>query len=366
MRQIGKSTLLKHFSKRYYTFDDDAFAGEFQRNAQVLLTLPHFPLAIDEIQKHPPAFDALKYAIDNHKVPGRFLISGSVRFASRKAIRESLTGRVMTINLLPMSLAECHQKALSRFIEKALQRSDKSLTDSIKRAQWTSENTLLKYAEQGGMPGICFARDQPLRKRYFESHLDTLLGRDIQLIRRTSLSVLTLLRLFRELAALQGSPINLAALARNANTSIPTLKNTLEAFEGLFLIRPYGETYYIEDLGLSHFVHRGSDLLDRKSMIKILFHEFRTQLNLTQNLSADMQPYSTRGGIDIPFVITTADSQTLAIAVDDSEDPSEKSLKGLTWFCKKNPTAKKLILCRRKEPITMTNGTLCLPWTWVF
>lgn len=367
MRQVGKSTLLRRIAKQYKTFDDDAFLGEFQRNSRSILATPPFPIAVDEIQKHPSAFDAIKFAIDNRKVPGRFLISGSVRFASRRNIRESLTGRVVTINLLPMSFAECHGKPLSHFIEDAAQKAPGPLVHTLSsKVRWTTESTLAQYARHGGLPGICFARDPVVRRRYFESHLDTLFARDIHLIRRTSLASPTLIGLLREIERTQGSPLNMAALARGANTSIPTVKETLSAFEGLFLIRRYGKTYYVEDMGLGYFLREQSIEFNRQTMIKILFHEFTTQLNYTPTMSAEIKPYTTRGGVDVPFVITTSNGHTLAIGIDEGELPSEKSTKGLTWFRKRYPKSKALVLCRRQDAMTMMNGILCLPWTWVF
>lgn len=366
MRQVGKSTLLRRIAKQYNTFDDDAFLGEFQRNARSLLAIPPFPQAIDEIQKYPPAFDALKLAIDNHKVPGRFLISGSVRFASRKNIRESLTGRVVTINLLPMSVAECHHKPLSSFVETATQQTIEQLAQSVAKSHWANEATVAHYVEHGGLPGICFVRDEVVRKRYFEAHLDTLFARDIHFIRRTTLGIPVLIRLIKEIERMHGMPLNLAHLARGANTSIPTVKETLRAFEGLFLIRSYGKTYYVEDMGLGYFLRKEPIEFNRQTMIKVLFHEFRTQLNYTSILSAEMRPYTTRGGVNVPFVINSSGDQTVAIGIDDGEIPSEKSLKGLVWFCKHYPKAKTLILCRRKNAVTTANGILCLPWTWVF
>ena len=55
--------------------------------------------------------------IDRKKIPGRYLVSGSVRFASRTGIRESLTGRITSIEILPLTIAECHSKPLNPLID---------------------------------------------------------------------------------------------------------------------------------------------------------------------------------------------------------------------------------------------------------
>lgn len=366
MRQVGKSTLLKRLAARYYTFDDDAFVGEFQRNYQAILVTPPFPIALDEIQKYPPAFHALKLAIDNHKVPGRFLLSGSVRFASRLGVRESLTGRITMMDLLPMTLAECHNRSLSVFISTTLQNGRwNQLSVRLQKKAWANETMIWRYFLHGGLPGICFTRNNILRHRYFTAHLDTLLSRDIQLIRKTNLPVPILLQLLKEIAAQQGLPMNATLLARKAHTSVTTVMHILRAFEGLFLIRAYDGTYFIEDLGVSNFLYRSDETFTRQNMIQILFQELRAQISYSATFSASMAPYSTRGGVDVPFVITIG-KHTLAIGVDDGQTPTEKSLKSLTWFKKKHKLANILLLCRCEKAFTTISGVPCLPWTWVF
>jgi len=73
-----------------------------------LASKPGHPLVIDECQLAPALFPALKEWVRVRKSPGQFLLTGSVRFSSRKAIRESLTGRMIAWELLPMDWSEMH------------------------------------------------------------------------------------------------------------------------------------------------------------------------------------------------------------------------------------------------------------------
>ena len=54
----------------------------------------------------PELFPALKEFVRLHKKPGQFLLTGSVRFSSRKANGESLTGRIVTIKIPPLGSGE--------------------------------------------------------------------------------------------------------------------------------------------------------------------------------------------------------------------------------------------------------------------
>ncbi len=57
------------------------------------------PLVIDECQLAPELFPALKEHVRQDQKPGQFLLTGSVRFSSRRAIRESLAGRIVAWEL---------------------------------------------------------------------------------------------------------------------------------------------------------------------------------------------------------------------------------------------------------------------------
>ena len=52
------------------------------------------PLVIDEAQKVPKIFDAVKFVVDPSNRPGQFLLLGSTEFSKKTLIRESHTGRI--------------------------------------------------------------------------------------------------------------------------------------------------------------------------------------------------------------------------------------------------------------------------------
>src|SRR4051812_8504759 len=80
-RQVGKSTFLKQLKDyTYSTLDDPGLYELALKNPKTLLKPP---CIIDEAQKVPSLFDAVKMDVDEKRIPGKFILTGSVRFSSR-------------------------------------------------------------------------------------------------------------------------------------------------------------------------------------------------------------------------------------------------------------------------------------------
>lgn len=116
MRQTGKTTLVRELAEIYFTFDDANNLARFETGGLAVLQAGPYPMILDEVQKAPLLFDQIKIEIDRRRTPGRFGLTGSVRFSARKAIRESLTGRVVTFELLPLTLSESYEQSMTSFL----------------------------------------------------------------------------------------------------------------------------------------------------------------------------------------------------------------------------------------------------------
>ena len=366
MRQVGKTTLLRKFSKTYFTFDEPGFDLKLERLGPSLLQQTPPPVALDEIQKCPPAFDAVKFIVDQSKKMGRFLLSGSVRFASRKQIRESLTGRIILFEIYPLSLAECHGKKPNPFLSLLKKSDSKKIITTLTNHAWAKKSDILHYMKTGGLPGICFRRDEKVRKDLFEVHLDSLLGRDIHLLHQTGLSVPTLRNMLVHLGRNQGETCSVVSLARNTGISRITANRVLQAMEGLFLIRPFGKSYFIEDLGLSYYLNPHPDSFTLSDKLKVLYHELRFQFYSELRQEAEMQPYSTRGGLEVPFFIKYKTGERVAILANNEKGPTNKNLKTVTWLKKKYPKLKAVLLYEGEKAFSYNNDLLLIPWNWVF
>ena len=96
MRQTGKTTFLRSqpdLKDRVYVSFDDFSQLEAAKGDPDEFVNCGKPITIDEAQKCPEIFAAIKRAVDKERIPGQFLLSGSANFSILKSITESLAGR---------------------------------------------------------------------------------------------------------------------------------------------------------------------------------------------------------------------------------------------------------------------------------
>lgn len=190
--------------------------------------------------------------------------------------------------------------------------------------------------------------------------------RDLQFLVRTRIPFVKLRAMLSFLAQNQGQMISLSDLGRRVQLSAPTAIQLIQAFEDLFVIRRHGKGWFMTDSGVSHFL--GADKSEDRlfAMQRFVYQELYAQLNYLHKARFDFDAYQTRGGANIPFVVTLKDAPTVAIVVDASDGGSEKSLKSLTWFMKKRRgKVVPLVLHRGQRAYVASNGALCLPYYWI-
>lgn len=171
-RQSGKTTLVNQLLgiPHTLTLDDLETREEASNSPKTLLARYETPLVIDEVQKAPEIFDAIKLRIDRKKIPGSYYLTGSSAFSAKLGIRESLTGRIGLTHLYPMTLGELHQKEFNPL---------KSLSSfEPKRPRFTID-TFTQAAWAGGMPVPAFLRQTEQRDLYWRSWLETTIYRDL-------------------------------------------------------------------------------------------------------------------------------------------------------------------------------------------
>ena len=164
-------------------------------------------VCLDEIQRLPEFFSALRSEIDRDRRPGRFLILGS---ASRDLIRqanETLAGRVAQLELTPFLLPEIG-----------------TLADW--KTLWV----------RGGFPDSLLARDERDSFDWRQDFIRTFLERDIPSL-GLNLPLPLMDRLWRLLAHYQGQTLNYSKLAGILDLSVPTLKNYLGVLEQTYMVR---------------------------------------------------------------------------------------------------------------------------------
>ena len=90
----------------YISFDDDvARAGAEADPMGFVGDLPE-KVILDEVQRVPWLFAALKMEVDRKRVPGRFVLTGSADVLRVPTIQDSLAGRLEVIRLHPLAQVE--------------------------------------------------------------------------------------------------------------------------------------------------------------------------------------------------------------------------------------------------------------------
>lgn len=214
-RQSGKSTLTHIAFPEYKHVDlDDADLKTYINSdpRAFLKTMPK-RLIIDEAQRAPHLFPALKIAVDEDQEPGRYILTGSQNYLLMQNISESLAGRVGLLELMPLSYQE--------------------LIDA---------GNLLSVDEfmlKGGYPEL-FLRDLPLDV-FFNSYIKTYVQRDVSNLKK--IGDLALFQKFiMMLAHTVGSPLNVNSVARELGIDWHTAHNWLSVLERSYivtLLRPY-------------------------------------------------------------------------------------------------------------------------------
>ncbi len=307
-RQVGKTTLVSRLAGRYTTLDQSTTLDQANRDPEGFLTHQgpsETPVVIDECQLAPPLFPALKERIRVHPKPGQFLLTGSVRFSSRKAIKESLTGRMIAWELLPMDVSEIYEQNMPATLLR-LARA-KSIELELKCPKYFSHKVYGEYLQKGGLPGVFAVRDIGIREQKLETQLATMLDRDLKLILQTTLPYATLRLLLATLAKMQGLPIDLANLSRQSRISVPTIRKLLIAFESMFLIRilqtrgtEAKPIIFLEDQGEASFLMAGQHH-DLGDLLRFCFANLRTQLIYRSELKTEFFQYRNRGGAHVPL-----------------------------------------------------------------
>lgn len=212
-RQSGKSTLTQAAfpEKRYVTFDDKNMRELASSNpSDFILAFPDGAI-IDEAQKVPEIFDAIKLHVDRGAyTAGKFILTGSSQFRLRTNMTDSLAGRAAFLKLLPFSVKE---------LKDAGQLPD-SAYDLIYKGQYPPLHDESKH----------FIPDD-----WYESYIDTYLDLDVR--DQINPSNLSTFKKFIQICALySGQLLSMDNISRDVGVSSPTIKSWLSILEASFII----------------------------------------------------------------------------------------------------------------------------------
>lgn len=196
-RQCGKTTLARQVGDAagytYVSFDDDVTLAAARADpVGFVADLPGHTV-LDEVQRAPGLFTAIKTAVDRQRTPGRFLLTGSANVLLVPRLADSLAGRMEILRLYPLAQSELARK-VPRFLE--------VLFGAHFPVRHT-ERLGLALAERivaGGYPAALARPSVPRRRAWYRDYVETLIQRDVREVAKIS-ALETLPRLLQLAAA---------------------------------------------------------------------------------------------------------------------------------------------------------------------
>ena len=233
-RQCGKTTLAQRVGESerysYFTFDDAALlAGARSDPAGFVADLPERTI-LDEVQRAPWLFTAIKTAVDRHRTPGRFILTGSANVLLLPKLADSLAGRMEILPLHPLAQCEIAGKK-PLFL-------DRLFGDGFKvRTHERLGSGLAERIVAGGYPAA-LARSTPHRRSaWYRSYIETLIQRDVRDLSRIE-ALDALPRLLTLAAGQTARLLNISDLASPFQVSRQTIKDYVTLLERVFLLEP--------------------------------------------------------------------------------------------------------------------------------
>lgn len=234
-RQTGKSTLVRsgmfgNSAARYLTLDEAGVLAAAEADPAGFLSGLEGPVILDEVQRSPGLFPAIKAEVDRDRRPGRFLLTGSANVLLLPRLSESLAGRMEILTLWPLSQGEI-EDVEEGFVDAAFSEEPTSF-------QQGSEGTpnLFERMLRGGYPEALGRGSEARRRAWFGSYVTTILQRDVRDL--SNIEGLTELpHLLSLLAARAASMVNYSELSRGASIPQSTLKRYVSLLEATFLVQ---------------------------------------------------------------------------------------------------------------------------------
>ena len=233
-RQAGKTTLVQRLAQEklgasYVSLDDLTTLALARSDPVGFIKQQATPVVIDEVQRAPEIFLPIKVAVDSHRVPGSFILTGSANVLMLPKLADSLAGRIEILTMWPLSQGEI-EGTKEDFISRVF-------AEKIRppRPAPLERKELLERILRGGYPAIWDRQTADSRRRWYESYRTTLLERDVRDLSMIR-SVSEFPKLLHVLAARTSMLLNLADLSRNSGIQQDTLKRYYSLLQALFLV----------------------------------------------------------------------------------------------------------------------------------
>ncbi len=234
-RQVGKSTLAMEFGNHYIVLDDVSTRINAKDDPNRFVETLEKPVTIDEIQKVPELLESLKIYIDKHRNNGDFLITGSANILDMKQTKDTLAGRIVELNLYPLSIKERENKAQENVVDKLFS-YDFNTTE-------VETNRVVEDILKGGYPDVQNLNSPLEKKLWFSSYVSTYIERDARDLGEFR-DIDSFYRFVNIVAPRSTTLLNKSKIAKEVGIRIETVENYLVILEQtfqLYTLRPFYE-----------------------------------------------------------------------------------------------------------------------------
>lgn len=344
-RQVGKSTLMKLITETvenftYFSMDDPSILSATSKDATAFLKNIKGRIVIDEIQRAPELFLAIKNMVDQSREPGKFLLTGSANVLSIPRVSDSLAGRMEIINMWPLSQGEIARSA-ETFLAKCF---DAGKFSNNYECEFSD---IINRIVKGGYPEVLTRASHERRTVWFNSYLNSILQRDIRDISGIE-GIRELPQLLSLLITRAGNIINLSDISRLSQIPWSTLKRYVYLLETIYLISFVPGWYmnyekrvvkapklYFNDTGMLCYLYGVSEstllrghILVGSILENFVFQELSKQISWHQE-KISLFTFRTPRGKEVDFILEKQNGDIVGIEVKSKIDIQAKDFEGL-------------------------------------
>ena len=232
-RQTGKTTLVETFKEKGYAYlslDDPRNLLYAKQDPIGFVRDLSVKSIIDEVQRCPEIFLSIKVSVDQNRLPGRFLLTGSADPLLVPNMGDSLAGRMSLLNLYPLSEGE-KRRVKNRWVDSLWDGSFEGLSAGIV----TRDSSLSSWLA-GGYPSLVHTTAEK-KQWWLEAYTELILQKDVSQLAQVD-HLIEIPRLLTLLADRVGCLVNFEEVGRSLRLSGITVKRYLSLLQALFLYQP--------------------------------------------------------------------------------------------------------------------------------
>ncbi len=343
-RQCGKTTLARMVGEArgyaYFSFDDDVVLAAAREDPVGFVGELPARAILDEVQRVPQLFTALKSAVDRDRAPGRFLLTGSANVLLVPKLADSLAGRMEILRLHPLAQVE-------------LARTPPAFLSALFGAEFKMANwprlgdELPERIVAGGYPAA-LARPTPRRRAaWYRDYIETLVQRDVRDLARIRL-LDALPRLLTLAAGQTARLLNVSDLAAPFQLSRQTIRDYITLLTRVFLLEelPSWHSNRLRRLVKTPKLHLGDTGLacalmgvdgaalkaDRALLGQLLetfvFQELRRQASGWEH-AVNFHHFRDKDGAEVDIVLETSGQRVAGVEVKAAATVRASDFRGL-------------------------------------